>query len=135
VEAELTSLAVSGATTLVQLMAGDAWATTKSQVKALFGRGPSQQSQAVEAELEGARAELVAAQSTGDQAAVAEIQARWQTRLLLLLQNDPAAAGALRALITHSAERTSIVHNTISGGDVRGPVIQTSTINGDLHFG
>ncbi|MCC5480306.1 hypothetical protein ACFV2N_33965 [Streptomyces sp. NPDC059680] len=138
VEAELTALAMSGATTLVQLMAGDAWATARSRARALFGRGRADEARAADAELEEARAAVVAAADSGDRAALAEIESRWQARLLLLLREDPAAQAGLRALMAaaeHSTEPGTSVHNTISGGDIRGPVIQTGTIEGDLHFG
>ncbi|MEU0036448.1 hypothetical protein [Streptomyces sp. NPDC006333] len=137
-EAELTALAVSGATTLVQLMAGEAWTAAKSRASALFGRGRSREEQAADTELEQARTAAVAAAHSGDRAALAGIESQWQARLLLLLREDPAAEGELRALIAaagHAPERGSTVHNTISGGDIRGPVIQTGTIEGDLHFG
>ncbi|MEW2618827.1 hypothetical protein [Streptomyces sp. NPDC048106] len=137
-DAELTALAVSGATSLVQLMAGDAWAAVKSRATALFGRGRPGETEAAEEELEAARAALVAAVNGGDRAAIAETESRWRARLLLLLREDPAAEGELRALMAaggHSVEEGTTVHNTISGGDIRGPVIQTGTIKGDLHFG
>ncbi|MEV6111284.1 hypothetical protein AB0L59_01920 [Streptomyces sp. NPDC052109] len=137
-EAELNAMAVSGATTLVQLMAGDAWATVKSRLRALFGRGRSGDAQAADADLEEARTAVVAATDSGDRAALAAIESVWQARLLLLLHEDPAARDELRALIAaagRSPEQGTTVHNTISGGDIRGPVVQTGTIEGDLHFG
>jgi hypothetical protein len=138
VEAELTALAVSGATALVQLMASDAWATVKGRARALFGHGRPGETRTAEEELEQARSAVVVAANGGDRAAIAEMESRWRERLLLLLREDPAAENELRALMAaaeHSSERGSTVHNTVSGGDIRGPVIQTGTIEGDLHFG
>ncbi|GAA1118948.1 hypothetical protein [Streptomyces javensis] len=137
-DAELTALAVSGATTLVQLMAGDAWAMARDRVRALFGRDRPGQTQTADAELEEARAAVVVAANSDDRAALAEIESRWRARLLLLLREDPAAEAELRALLAtvgHSSEQGTTVHNTVSGGDIRGPVIQAGTIEGDLHFG
>ncbi|MFD8008249.1 hypothetical protein [Streptomyces mirabilis] len=137
-EAELTALAVSGATALVQLMASDAWATVKSRARALLGHGGPGETQTAEEELEQARTAVVVAANGGDRAAIAEIESRWRARLLLLLREDPSAENELRALMAaagHSSERGTTVHNSISGGDIRGPVIQTGTIEGDLHFG
>ncbi len=137
-EAELASLAVSGATTLVGLMAGDAWAAVKSRCGALFGRGRPEQAELVEGELEESRRELAAARGDGDESAAADIEAMWRLRLRRLLQEDPAAADALRALIAEAASAQGpapAVHNTISGGDIRGPVIQSGTITGDVRFG
>ncbi|WP_405584568.1 hypothetical protein [Streptomyces sp. NBC_01190] len=136
-EAELTALAAAGANSLVQLIVGDAWAATRSRVRALFGRSGPAAAQAVEAELDQTRVELLAATDDGEaDGTLAEIEAHWQARLLLLLRDEPAAADALRALIAHAEQPgTTTVQNTVSGGDIRGPVIQTGTINGDLHFG
>jgi hypothetical protein len=119
-EAELASLAVSGANTLVGLMASDGWQAVRSRVAALFRHRDD-----VAGELEESRAELTAAAGTA-----------WRLRLRRLLRDDPAAAAALRELIAEyasDADRT-VVHNTISGGDIRGSVIQTGTVNGGITF-
>ncbi|WP_433453906.1 hypothetical protein ACQPXS_37550 [Streptomyces sp. CA-142005] len=137
-DAELTGLALSGATTLVQLMAGDAWATVKGRVRALFGHDRPGQTRTTDAELEEVRAAVVVAANSDDRAALAEIESHCRARLLLLLREDPAAEAELRALLAaagHLSEQGTTVHNTVSGGDIRGPVIQTGTIEGDLHFG
>ncbi|CAG6391936.1 hypothetical protein NMG29_30625 [Streptomyces cocklensis] len=137
-EAELTALAVSGATTLVQLMAGDAWATARDRVRALFGRDRPGLTQTADVELEEVRAAVIVAANGDDRAALAEIESRWQARLLLLLREDPEAEAGLRALLAaagHPPEQVATVHNTVSGGDIRGTVIQAGTIEGDLRFG
>lgn len=137
-EAELTALAVSGATSLVQLMAGDAWTAARDRVRALFGRDRPDPAQTADVDLEESRAAVVAAANSDDRAALAEIESRWRARLLLLLREDPEAQARLRALLAaagHSPAQGTTVHNTISGGDIRGPVVQAGTIEGDLHFG
>jgi hypothetical protein len=129
-EAELASLAVSGANTLVGLMASDGWQAVRSRVAALFRHRDD-----VAGELEESRAELTAAAGTDDDVA-ADVEAAWRLRLRRLLRDDPAAAAALRELIAEyasDADRT-VVHNTISGGDIRGSVIQTGTVNGGITF-
>ncbi|MFE9685921.1 hypothetical protein [Streptomyces sp. NPDC006285] len=130
-EAELAVLATSGATAIVQLMAQDAWVTTKDRVLALFGGRGRNGVEAVEPALDETRA--VAA--GGDDMCLAELASQWQARLLVLLQQDPAAADQVRALVAGSPDQTGSVHNVISGGEMRGPVVQTRTINGGLHFG
>ncbi|MFF7331251.1 hypothetical protein [Streptomyces sp. NPDC008150] len=129
-EAELAVLAASGATTIVQLMAQDAWTTAKERVLALFGGRGADGAGSVEAELDATRAVAVGA----DDARLALSASRWQARLLALLQQDPSAAGQLRALVTGPADGTGSVHNVVSG-EVRGPVVQTGTVNGDLNIG
>ncbi len=129
-EAELAVLAASGATTIVQLMAQDAWTTAKGRVLALFGGRGTNGVDSVEAELDETRVAVIGA----DDARLAQFVSQWQARLLTLLQQDPSATGQLRALMTASAEGTGSVHNVVSG-EVRGSVVQTRTINGDLNIG
>lgn len=131
-EAELAVLAASGATTIVQLMAQDAWTTAKDRVLALFGGRGGNGVDSVEAELDETR---VAVGAVGqDDARLAESVAQWQARLLALLQQDPSAAGRVRALVAQPAGGTGAVHNVVSG-EVKGAVVQTHTINGDLNIG
>jgi len=131
-ETELAVLAASGATTIVQLMAQDAWTTAKERVLALFGGRGANGVESVEAELDETHAVAVA---DGDDVGLAPFVSQWQARLLVLLQQDPGTAEQVRALVAESADRTGSVQNVISGGEFRGPVIQTRTINGDLNFG
>lgn len=131
-ETELAVLAASGATTIVQLMAQDAWATTKERVLTLFGGRGANGVGSVETELDETHA---AASAGSDDVRLAQFVSQWQARLLLLLQQDPGMAEQVRALVAGSADRSGSVHNVISGGEVRGSVVQTRTINGDLNFG
>jgi hypothetical protein len=136
-EAELASLAVSGATTLVGLMASDAWAATKSRVAALLSRGRAADPEAVEGELAESRSELIAARDSGDESVAADIEATLRTQLRRLLKEEPAAAAALRELIAEAAPAqgtTTTVHNT-ARGEFHGPVVQAGDIHGDLNFG
>lgn len=94
-EAELATLAVSGATTVVGLMAGDAWTAAKSRVVALFRQGRSEPA-AVEDELEESRRELIAARDEEDEAVAAGVQALWLMRLRRLLQENPDLAVKLQ---------------------------------------
>lgn len=136
-EAELAALVGSGATTIVGLMATDAWTQTRDRIGRLFARGGDPA--AVTLELEASRSDLVAARQTGDEASAAEVETEWRSRLRRVLQTDPAAAVELRALLEEvgsglAATGGSVVHNTISGGDLHGPVIQTHTVHGGLTF-
>ncbi|WP_327250935.1 hypothetical protein [Streptomyces sp. NBC_01244] len=131
-EAELAVLAASGATTIVQLMAQDAWSTAKARVLALFS-GRANSTESIEAQLDETHA-IAAAVQSGDERLV-ELISQWQARLLVLMQHEPAMAEQVRALTERSADHTSSVHNIISGGEVKGPVVQARIINGDLNFG
>ena len=137
-EAELATLAVSGATTVVGLMAGDAWTAAKSRVVALFRQGRSEPA-AVEDELEESRRELIAARDEEDEAVAAGVQALWLMRLRRLLQENPDLAVKLQELITEAgpagAPDAPGHTNSITGGEFSGPVIQTGRIDGGIHIG
>jgi hypothetical protein len=136
---ELTELAVAGATALVTQMVTDGWGQVRDRVVALFTRGRGGEEEAIQGELESARAELVAAQEAEDAQAVYDVQAEWRSRLRRTLRADPEAAAELRAILQELApspgdREQGSVHNTISGGVQHGTVIQAHTI-GDLTIG
>ncbi|KPI08572.1 hypothetical protein OK074_3573 [Actinobacteria bacterium OK074] len=138
-DAELVSLAGTGATTLVTLMVTDGWEQVRSRVAAFFSRGREGEAEAVQAELESSRAELVAARAAQDEDAEADVRAEWRVRMRRTLQADPQAAAELRALLDEllPAEpdpTAGSVHNVISGGVQHGTVIQAHTI-GDVNIG
>ncbi|WP_424640518.1 hypothetical protein [Embleya sp. AB8] len=129
-EAELLTLATSGATTMVGLMVSESWAQARARLAAFFGRD-SGDTDVAELELETSQRELTAAREAGDEQVVADVEAEWRTRLRRVLRTDPVAAADLRALLDELAplvgdrgETTSVVHNTISGGEYHAPVQQ-----------
>ncbi|SHL95164.1 hypothetical protein [Actinacidiphila paucisporea] len=135
-EAELTALATSGATTVVGLMASDAWAQVRGRLARFFARGG--EAGAVDAELEQSRQELTAARAADDDLAAGDVEAEWRTRLRRTLGADPAAAEELRRLLAEldpagaaGQAPTSVVHNTFSGGVNHGVVMQGR----DFRFG
>ncbi|MEV0265016.1 hypothetical protein AB0I49_27255 [Streptomyces sp. NPDC050617] len=126
-EAELAALAASGATTVVGLMASDAWAQAKQRLARFFARGGDESS--VDDELELSRDELTAARDEADQETAGDVEAGWRLRLRRVLQADPAAADELRALLAEldpaaDGRGTGSVTNTVSGGVQHGPVVQ-----------
>ncbi|MBR8642630.1 hypothetical protein KEF29_33320 [Streptomyces tuirus] len=136
-EAELTALAVSGATTLVGLMVSETWTQARDRVARFFARGGDQGS-AVE-ELGRSQQELLAARAAQDELAGADIEAEWRTRLRRILQDDPQAAEELRCLLAELGPSVddnhgASVHNSISGGVQNGPVVQGQSFSG-LTFG
>ncbi|MEV5483165.1 MULTISPECIES: hypothetical protein [Streptomyces] len=138
-EPELAALAAAGATTLVQQMATDGWATVRRRMAAFLARRRDTADEEVLAgELEVSRADLAAAREEDDESGAAGVTAFWQLRLRRLLSEDPAAAAELRALLDEVAPETERggvreVHNTVSGGVHHGPVIQAGIISGS-HF-
>ena len=121
-EAELVALAGTGATTIVGLMATEAWDQARQRVVRLFARGGGDAS-AMDGELTASRAALIAA----PEEETADVTASVRVRLRRLLAENPEAAEELRLLVEEFEEsapkRDGSVHNTINGGTYSGPVI------------
>ena len=133
VEAELTALAASGATTLVGLMVSESWERAKSGLARFFGRHAP--GEAAEEELHAASVELDSARASGDAGVQAEVQARWRRRLEGMFQEDPGAAEELAQLLSElapNASRTFV--SLVSGGVNHGPAFQGSHIHGGITF-
>ncbi|WNF25530.1 hypothetical protein RI138_01205 [Streptomyces sp. C11-1] len=133
-EAELMTLAASGATTVVGLMATEAWTQVRGRLARFLSRG--EDTDAVDAELEESRAELTAARADADEATAADIEAEWRTRLRRALRANPEAAEELRTLLDELAPLqpsapTVSVSNSVSGGTQYAPVVQGQNIS---HF-
>jgi hypothetical protein len=129
-EAELAQLAASGATSLVGLMATDAWTQVRGRLARFFARGGAgTEEDAVSADLERSRDELTAAREAGDTATAEDVRAEWRLRLRRALQADPAAAGELRRLLAElepaRQDARIVVVNTINGGTYHHAVVQS----------
>ncbi|GAA0403032.1 hypothetical protein [Streptomyces luteireticuli] len=143
-EAELTALAASGATTLVGLMVTDAWSQARGRVARFFARGADgggdggDDMTVVDGELRRDAEELAAGAGEGGpsaDAAVAVIEERWRERLRVALRADPGAADELRQLLAEldpggRGEGAPRVHNSVTGGTQYGPVIQGERFSG-----
>lgn len=107
-EAELAALAATTGTTLVTLLATDTWNSVRQGMVLLWRRARPDRAEDVGAELDAARAELLAAQDDSDLRTAAEtrdgIRAEWQGRVRRLLYAHPELADDLRTLL---AETTS----------------------------
>lgn len=118
----MTALASTAGTTVVTLMATDAWERTRDGIAALWRRVHPERADTVAAELEATREDLASAQAGGDEDAVQELQAEWRARIRRLLREQPEAAEELRRLLDDLAPdaapaRTVTVtqHATASG--------------------
>ncbi|MFJ3787517.1 hypothetical protein [Kitasatospora sp. NPDC090091] len=125
----------SGATTVVGLMATDAWTQVRARLAALFARGRG--AEEVSAELEEIRVEVMRADH--DAGLVEDSTAEVRGRIRRLVRQDPAAAAELQEILDefkhHLPQRTTVLTNNIHGGTFgSGIVIQahTSTVNGVL---
>lgn len=98
-DAELVELAGTAGTTIVTLLATDAWEKTKIAVAGLWGKIHPDRVAAVEADLADTRTELLAAQAARDTQTKQALAGDWQRKLHRLFRDDPAAAAQLRAIL------------------------------------
>ena len=122
-DAELTALASSGATTLIALMVTDGWQQVRRRFAALFGH----QSADVDEELERSRNTLVAARQAMDPTTADNLEAEWRSRLCRLLASDPGAVHHLRAVLDELAGPDDRNHSETHFRD--------TTINGPVNTG
>ncbi|MGW4200646.1 hypothetical protein [Streptomyces sp. NPDC004726] len=125
-DAEVALLAQSAGTTLVALMATDAWQHMRDGITRLWRRTQPEHADTVAAELEAGREEVLAVIATDDQEALEELRLQWQGSVRRLLVARPDAVEELRALLDRldpdgSATRRITQHATASG---RGRVYQ-----------
>lgn len=100
--AELVALAQSAGTTLVGLMATDAWERTRDGIVALWQRARPERADAVAAELGNTREDLAADTDTEG-----ELAAEWQGRIRRLLIDQPQVAEELQRLLDELSPSTS----------------------------
>lgn len=117
---EVTSLAQSAGTTLVTLMAADAWHRTRDGFVQLWRRVQPERAETVAAELEVAREDVLAATAADDHETLDELRVQWQGLVRRLLVARPAARDELRTLLDEldpggSAARQITQHATASG--------------------
>ncbi|MFF1697087.1 hypothetical protein ACFVXC_26345 [Streptomyces sp. NPDC058257] len=117
---EVTSLAQSAGTTLVTLMAADAWQRTRDGFTQLWRRTQPERAGTVAAELDAGREDVLAAVAAHDQETLDELRLQWQGFLRRLIVARPAAAEELRRLLDEldpdgSAARQVTQHATASG--------------------
>lgn len=98
-EPELTALAATAATTVVQALTTTAWEQARNAVGGLWRRAHPDRAETVEADLVEARREALAAREAGDDQAEQDLVGEWQSRLRRLLATDPQLAGELRELV------------------------------------
>ncbi|MEU1847132.1 hypothetical protein [Micromonospora sediminicola] len=136
---QMWALANTAGTTVVALLATDAWSTAKSAVDTVWRRFHPERAEVVEVELVDTRADLVAASEEDRSALEAELAQQWQHRLRRLLARDPEAAVALRRLLDDDL----VPALRATGRTWRGDVTQRATASdhsriyqvgqGDLH--
>jgi hypothetical protein len=116
---ELAGLASSAASTVVGLLATDAWGQVKERIAALWRRFSPQQANATETALDGGRLEI----GDADDAVVLALTREWESRFLRLLAADAAVASELNRIV---ADLQTFPTNQ----PMRGPVRQQAKASG-----
>lgn len=119
-EPEVALLAQSAGTTVVALMATDAWQHLRDGITRLWRRAQPERADTVAAELEAGREDVLAAVAADDRQTLDELRLQWQGAVRRLLVAHPSAVQELRALLDHldpegSAARQITQHATASG--------------------
>lgn len=110
---EIAELARTAGTTMVTLMAGQAWESAREGLVSLWQRFQPDRAEAVGGELEATREDLLLAQRTGDADTESELTAEWQAKVRRLLIARPEVAEELRRILAElspqPAEAQSVV--------------------------
>lgn len=96
---EVAALAGTAGTTVVTLMAGDAWQRTREAVVAIWRRVHPDRADSIDAELEATRRDVLAARTAGDSQSEEDLSIEWQARLRRLLAAEPAIADEVRRIL------------------------------------
>lgn len=98
-DADLTTLAWKGASTVVALLATDAWEKAKVGLGSLWRHTHPERADDVEAELVETRASLLDARAEEDDALAGALTQVWQSRLAHLLATNPELVAQFRQLL------------------------------------
>jgi hypothetical protein len=123
VDADLAALLSAAATTLVTLMTTDSWERVKAGFAGLWRRRHPGQAGTVEADLEAARAAVVAARRSGDEEVATELAAEWRSRLRRLAGADEEIQAEIRGLVDE-------FRPLLPGGGPGGPVVMRARASG-----
>lgn len=122
---ELVELSTTAAATMVTLMTTDAWDRAKAALVGLW-RDRHPQAEAVEADLDAAQLEVVAARQAGDADAEAEVTGEWQSRLRRLVTGDKGLQAELaqlveqlRSAVPESGQAASVMMQAKASGQSR----------------
>ncbi|WP_405787484.1 hypothetical protein [Streptomyces sp. NBC_01367] len=119
----MTMLASTAGTALVTLLTTEVWQRARDSVALLWRRAEPERADAISAELDATRSDLLTAQADGDQESHRELSVEWQGRLRRLLAAHPEEAEALRTLLTgltpHTTAETSVAQHATASGHAR----------------
>ncbi|MEU6180822.1 hypothetical protein [Streptomyces coeruleorubidus] len=118
---ELADLARTAGTTMVTLMATQAWETTRDGLVALWQRFLPDRADSVSGELEATREDLLLARDSGDTDTEVELTVEWQARVRRLLVARPEVADELRRILRRRAADSGSRGAYVRGDGARGP--------------
>lgn len=120
---ETAALASTAGTTLVTLLTTEMWQRARDGVAALWRRAEPERAEAISAELDVTRDDLLDAQAGGDVESRGELDAEWRGRIRRLLTAHPEEAEELRTLLDewapHAAEAPSVTQHATASGNAR----------------
>ncbi|MEV6011254.1 hypothetical protein AB0M29_31095 [Streptomyces sp. NPDC051976] len=134
-DTQLTALAVSGATTLVSLMATDSWAYARELAARILTHSNS--GHTTLADLDHAQRQLVGSDAAHAHETASQLIGHWAAQLQHMLASDPVTSNEIRALLRAFEQLASTaptsavtVHNEVNGGVHNAPVVQAGRISG-----
>ncbi|MFI2200668.1 hypothetical protein ACH47Z_07780 [Streptomyces sp. NPDC020192] len=120
---ETAVLAGTAGTTLVTLLTTEVWQRARDGIASLWRRAEPGRAEAISAELDVTRGDLLAAQAGGDLESRSELGTEWQGRIRRLLAAHPEETEALRALLNELAPYTpadsSVTQHATASGHAR----------------
>jgi hypothetical protein len=137
-EPEITQLAATASTTLVALLATDAWQGARDGLVALWRRARPDRTEAIAGELDDAREDLLTAQAGGDRQTADEIGAEWQGRIRRLLGAHPELLPELSALLTELTPEAASAATASYAVDLRATASGEARVyqaGRDMHLG
>ncbi|MES4904821.1 MULTISPECIES: hypothetical protein [unclassified Streptomyces] len=122
---EMVALASAAGTTLVTTLTTEAWQSVREGFASLWRRAQPDRADAISAELDATRNDLLTAQANGDLDSPGELGAEWQGRVRRLLVTHPEEMEALRTLLnelsphTPTPEVPSVTQHATASGQAR----------------
>ncbi|MFD8480402.1 hypothetical protein [Kitasatospora sp. NPDC059673] len=124
-------LAGQAATTVVGLLATDAWEGAKSAVTGAWRRLRPERAESISQELDDTREDLLRARAAGtEDETLASLAGDWESRFRRLIGDNPALAAEIRRVLDEeltpalppeqrpAAGGTTVFHATVTGGNV-----------------
>ncbi|MGY0058513.1 hypothetical protein ACWY4P_18500 [Streptomyces sp. LZ34] len=120
---EMVALAGTAGTTLITMLTTEAWQSVREGFASLWRRAQPDRADAISAELDATRSDLLTAQANGDLDSREELGAEWQGRVRRLLVAHPEEMEALRTLLNelapHTPEVPSVTQHATASGQAR----------------